>query len=152
MELTIFVVGLLAGVVSAREFTLYEHSNFGGATHRETRPNDDRCWNMNGAGDRASSVRGGGCTTFYRERDCRGHSWPNYGDAPTVPGALNDHIWSFRNRCQGCPDPFDTCQYTAEDGQCVFGYAACLQKMGCGGRAGEADCIGTATGCAIACG
>ncbi|KAH7171444.1 hypothetical protein EDB81DRAFT_877439 [Dactylonectria macrodidyma] len=151
MQLTAFVVTLLVAVVSARDFTLYEHSNFGGASHFENRFDDDACWNMNGKGDQASSVRGAGCTTFFRERDCQGSNWQNYGDASTVPEFLNDHIWSFRNRCYGCPDSFDPCQYVEDDGTCTFGYAACLQKMGCGGRSGEADCIGTATGCAIAC-
>lgn len=85
-------------------------------------------------------------THILSERDCKGSSWQNYGDAKTVPSFLNDHIWSFRNRCKGCPNSFDPCQYVEDDGTCSFGYAACLQKMGCGGRAGEADCAGTATG------
>jgi hypothetical protein len=67
-----------------------------------------------------------------------------------VPGFLENHIWSFRNKCpghqRGCPDPFSVCQYAQEDGSCAFGYAACLQKMGCNGKSGETDCIGTALG------
>ncbi|KAJ3523240.1 hypothetical protein NM208_g12526 [Fusarium decemcellulare] len=147
MQLTAFVANLLAAVVSARDFTLFEHSNFGGATHFENRFDDDACWNMNGKGDTASSHT----DSSTRERDCQGGQWQNYGDASTVPEFLNDHIWSFRNKCEGCPDPFDPCQYLEDDGTCSFGYAACMQKMGCGGKAGEADCLGTASGCAIAC-
>lgn len=48
----------------------------------------------------------------------------------------------------GCPDDFSPCQY-AEDDTCSVGYAACLQKMSCGGRSGDTDCIGTATGCSV---
>ncbi|KAK0742981.1 hypothetical protein B0T18DRAFT_447811 [Schizothecium vesticola] len=49
-----------------------------------------------------------------------------------------------------CSDPFSSCQY--QDGnECVYGYSACLQKFGCSGAAGGADCLGTALGCAIAC-
>ncbi|RYP00809.1 hypothetical protein DL765_010893 [Monosporascus sp. GIB2] len=110
MHLTAFVTALLAAVVSARDFTLYDDPNFGGASHFENRFDDDACWNMNGAGDKASSVRGAGCTTFFQERDCQGSSWQNYGDASTVPEFLNDHIWSFRNKCYGCPDISDPCQ------------------------------------------
>jgi hypothetical protein len=47
---------------------------------------------------------------------------------------------------QGCPDPFDSCQYAGDGGICEFGYAACLQKFGCSGQSGQADCIGLATG------
>ncbi|KAK5656743.1 hypothetical protein OQA88_4291 [Cercophora sp. LCS_1] len=46
---------------------------------------------------------------------------------------------------KGCPDPFSPCQYAEDDGSCSFGYAACLQKMGCDGRAGGLDCAGTAS-------
>ncbi len=91
MQLSVFVVTLLSAVVAARDFTLYDDVNFGGATHFENRWNDDACCienpfnssyqplemepatykaylvgNLNGAGDRASSVRGLGCTTFFR--------------------------------------------------------------------------------------
>ncbi|KAL1792968.1 hypothetical protein ACET3X_009475 [Alternaria dauci] len=52
---------------------------------------------------------------------------------------------------QGCPDPFNTCQYEDSEGICVYGYAACLQKMGCSGTAQQADCMGYASGCASAC-
>lgn len=85
-------------------------------------------------------------TSGNRERDCQGSNWQNYGDAATVPEFLNDHIWSFRNECYGCPNPFSPCQYTEDDGTCSFGYTACLQKMGCGNRAGEFDCGGHAAG------
>ena len=44
-----------------------------------------------------------------------------------------------------CPDPFSSCQYQDSDG-CVYGYSACLQKWGCSGAAGGADCIGIAFG------
>ncbi|KAF6831564.1 hypothetical protein CMUS01_07300 [Colletotrichum musicola] len=55
---------------------------------------------MNGKGDQASSVMGGpGCTTFFRNRDCQGDRWTQRGNAATVPGFLNDHIWSFTNKC-----------------------------------------------------
>ncbi|KAJ3532860.1 hypothetical protein NM208_g8248 [Fusarium decemcellulare] len=100
MQITLFAVTLLASVASAREFALFDDTNFNGASHREIRNNDAACWNLNGKGDRASSVGGdSGCTTFFRERDCRGSSWQQRGSAPTVPGFLNDHIWSFRNQC-----------------------------------------------------
>ncbi|KAJ4253800.1 hypothetical protein NW762_010195 [Fusarium torreyae] len=105
---------------------------------------------MHGGEFSASSVKGEGCTTFYRERFCEGESWQNYGDAASVPDFLNDHMWSFRNQCE-CPDPFNTCQYLGDDGICVFGFEACMQKMGCSGDAMAADCMGTASGCAIAC-
>ncbi|OWY50642.1 hypothetical protein AALT_g11889 [Alternaria alternata] len=32
-----------------------------------------------------------------------------------------------------------------DGGICEFGYAACLQKFGCSGQSGQADCIGLAT-------
>ncbi|KAK4171624.1 hypothetical protein QBC36DRAFT_365703 [Triangularia setosa] len=51
---------------------------------------------------------------------------------------------------RGCPKPSDPCQYAEDDGSCSYGYAACLQKMGCGGRAGELDCAGTATDAKVA--
>ncbi|KAK5661237.1 hypothetical protein OQA88_11130 [Cercophora sp. LCS_1] len=47
-----------------------------------------------------------------------------------------------------CPDPFSPCQYE-EDGECQFGYAACLQKMGCSNTPGGADCIGLSIGCLV---
>ncbi|KAL0930021.1 uncharacterized protein CTRU02_211234 [Colletotrichum truncatum] len=118
MQLTVFVTALLASVASARTFVLYEHANYGGAWSTENRGNDGTCWNLNGKGDKTSSVGGdSGCTTFYRqvyylnsfafyitdamnrERDCQGAQWQNRGSARTVPDFLNDHIWSFRNQC-----------------------------------------------------
>lgn len=85
MQLSLFTVTVLASLVGARDFTLYEHANYKGATHRETRNDDDACCalpmsvhkfqcpiandiigNMNGKGDKASSVKGKWCTTFYR--------------------------------------------------------------------------------------
>ncbi|KAK1836521.1 hypothetical protein QBC39DRAFT_378070 [Podospora conica] len=99
MQFPVVLAALLAAGVSARDFTLYSEVNFGGTAHRETRNDDAACWNLNGKGDTASSVRGGGCTTFFRERDCQGSNWQNRGDAFTVPAHLDNHIWSFRNRC-----------------------------------------------------
>ncbi|KAJ8108849.1 hypothetical protein OPT61_g7883 [Boeremia exigua] len=99
MQLTAILATLVAAA-AARDFTLYDEVNFGGNRHRETRNDDAACWNMNGAGDRASSVAGGrGCTTFYRDRDCRGSNWQQRGNAFTVPDFLDNHIYSFRNRC-----------------------------------------------------
>src|SRR5689334_14823623 len=46
----------------------------------------------------------------------------------------------------GCPNNLSPCQYIEDDGSCTYGYIACLQKMGCGGKAGDADCIGTSVG------
>lgn len=86
MQLTVFAAALLASVVSARSFTLYDDVNFGGVAHAENRNNDAACCmliiqplaqkesvtkqmpgNLNGAGDGASSVRGdSGCTTFFQ--------------------------------------------------------------------------------------
>jgi hypothetical protein len=43
MQLTIFVATLLASVVSARSFTLFDGINFGGTTHTENRLNDHAC-------------------------------------------------------------------------------------------------------------
>lgn len=43
MQLTVFVATLLASVVSARSFTLYDDVNFGGAAHSENRNNDAAC-------------------------------------------------------------------------------------------------------------
>nr|XP_036588003.1 uncharacterized protein CTRU02_02015 [Colletotrichum truncatum]KAF6799144.1 hypothetical protein CTRU02_02015 [Colletotrichum truncatum] len=68
MQLTVFVTALLASVASARTFVLYEHANYGGAWSTENRGNDGTCWNLNGKGDKTSSVGGdSGCTTFYRQ-------------------------------------------------------------------------------------
>lgn len=64
-------------------------------------------------------------------------------------GIAGGHCVAHDNKVEcvrGCPDPFSVCQYTNDDGTCAYGYAACLQKMGCDGRSGGADCIGTATG------
>ncbi|RBR14469.1 uncharacterized protein FIESC28_07705 [Fusarium coffeatum] len=103
MQFTLLTATLLASLVSARDFTLYNDANFKGGSHRETRGDDGACWNLNGKGDQASSVKGlNGCTTFFRERDCTGSSWNNWGDAATVPSFLNDHIWSFRNSDACC--------------------------------------------------
>lgn len=85
MQIIAVTITLLASLASARDFTLYDNSYWGGASHRETRNDDDACCivpgsllierylitdsiigNMNGKGDRASSVKGYGCTTFYR--------------------------------------------------------------------------------------
>ncbi|RGP73975.1 hypothetical protein FSPOR_1669 [Fusarium sporotrichioides] len=102
MQINILQIALFATMASAQQakFILYEHSNFGGSSHTETRNTGSDCWNMNGKGDQASSVRNyGTCTTFFRERDCKGSSWQQIGDASTVPSFLNDHIWSFRNQC-----------------------------------------------------
>ncbi|KAK3392533.1 hypothetical protein B0T20DRAFT_396166 [Sordaria brevicollis] len=103
MQLTTFIASLMlasAPAVQARFFTLYDDVNYGGQPHAENRPDGATCWNLNGAGDKASSVRGGsGCTTFFQNRDCQGSSWQQRGDAPTVPAFLNDHIWSYANRC-----------------------------------------------------
>ena len=43
---------------------------------------------------------------------------------------------AWLNGCKdtGCPDPSSTCQFLGADETCIFGYEACLQKMGCGGR------------------
>ncbi|WYZ42009.1 hypothetical protein EsH8_V_000904 [Colletotrichum jinshuiense] len=60
MQLTIFVTTLLAAAVSAREFILYDDTNYGGVGNAENRPNEARCWNLNGRGDKASSVRDSG--------------------------------------------------------------------------------------------
>ncbi|KAK4031957.1 hypothetical protein C8A01DRAFT_41603 [Parachaetomium inaequale] len=40
----------------------------------------------------------------------------------------------------GCAT-YEVCNISMEDGSCEWGPAACLEKMGCGGRAGEADCL-----------
>jgi hypothetical protein len=67
----------------------------------------------------------------------------NMADNPSLDCSNNNN----RVECKrGCPDPFSPCQYAETDGSCSKGYSACLQKMGCDGRSGGADCIGTATG------
>ncbi|CVK84844.1 uncharacterized protein FMAN_01770 [Fusarium mangiferae] len=114
MQIITVTAALFASLALARDFTLYDNSYFGGASHRETRNDDDACWNMNGKGDRASSVKGYGCTTFYRERDCKGDKWENVHDASTVPSFLNDHIWSFRNKCKCDYKARDTCVTACE--------------------------------------
>ena len=81
-----------------------------------------------------------------RERDCQGSNWQQVGDAATVPEFLNDHIWSFRNKCYDCPNPFSPCQYAEDDGSCSFGEVACMQKIGCGNRAEQLDCLGAWAG------
>ena len=40
----------------------------------------------------------------------------------------------------GC-ERYDLCNLSQEDGSCKWGPAACMEKMGCGGRAGDADCL-----------
>ncbi|KAI9162752.1 hypothetical protein HJFPF1_04343 [Paramyrothecium foliicola] len=100
MQFNALAITLLASVAAARDFALFDEANFQGVAHLEARIDDNACWPLNGKGDRASSVAGGaGCTTFFRERDCRGANWQQRGAAPTVPSFLNDHIWSFRNQC-----------------------------------------------------
>ncbi|KAL6924120.1 hypothetical protein ACHAPO_011209 [Fusarium lateritium] len=102
MQINLLKIAFFASMASAQQvkFTLYEHSNFGGASHSETKNLGSDCWNLNGKGDTASSVKNlGTCTTFFRERDCQGANWQQVGDAATVPDFLNDHIWSFRNQC-----------------------------------------------------
>jgi hypothetical protein len=86
MQLTLLVATLFASAASARVFTIYSNSNFWGLYEVEKRGNDNTCcmwllisrrvhdWvlttyitgNLNGKGDSASSVRGDGCSTFYR--------------------------------------------------------------------------------------
>ncbi|KAJ4179977.1 hypothetical protein NW767_014495, partial [Fusarium falciforme] len=67
MQITLFTITLLASVASARDFVLFDDANYNGAAHIEARNNDAACWNLNGKGDRASSVGGdAGCTTFFR--------------------------------------------------------------------------------------
>lgn len=51
---------LLISAASARQFTLFDNANYGGASHTENRNNDNACWNLNGKGDRASSVKSAG--------------------------------------------------------------------------------------------
>lgn len=43
MQLTIVLATLLASMVSARSFTLYDDVNFGGAAHNEDRNDDAAC-------------------------------------------------------------------------------------------------------------
>ena len=43
MKVTAFVATLLVAVVSARDFTVYEHSEFRGETHPEGREDADTC-------------------------------------------------------------------------------------------------------------
>ena len=40
----------------------------------------------------------------------------------------------------GC-ERYDVCNLSQEDGSFKWGPAACMEKMGCGGRAGDADCL-----------
>lgn len=76
---------LLISAASARQFTLFDNANYGGASHTESRNNDNACWNLNGKGDRASSVKSAGsgssgsngCTTFFRYVLLRPVSSPN---------------------------------------------------------------------------
>ncbi|CCC05614.1 hypothetical protein SMACR_09639 [Sordaria macrospora] len=86
MQLTTFIASLMlasAPAVQARFFTLYDDINYGGQPHAENRPDGATC-----------------CTLFLcLNRDCQGSSWQQRGDAPTVPAFLNDHIWSYANRC-----------------------------------------------------
>ncbi|KAF1828812.1 hypothetical protein BDW02DRAFT_511411 [Decorospora gaudefroyi] len=78
MHFSTAVVIMLASTASARVFTLYDDINFGGNSHRETRNDDAAC-----------------CI----ERGCTGSNWQQRGNAFTVPGFLDNHIWSFRNQC-----------------------------------------------------
>lgn len=48
------------------------------------------------------------------ERDCKGDKWENVHDASTVPSFLNDHIWSFRNKCKCDWKARDKCVSTCE--------------------------------------
>ncbi|SPJ75746.1 uncharacterized protein FTOL_05477 [Fusarium torulosum] len=126
MQFTLLTVTFLTSLASARDFTLYDDANWKGAAHTETRWDDNACWNLNGKGDQASSVGGRlGCTTFFRERDCTGASWDNWGDAATVPSFLNDHIWSFRNSDKCCDnDGRALCLATCTSGCAVLGNGA----------------------------
>ncbi|KAK4120392.1 hypothetical protein N657DRAFT_625329 [Parathielavia appendiculata] len=81
MQLTLFIAIILASVTSARDFTLYDDVNYGGAAHRETR-------NSNAA-----------CCMLTIHRDCQGSNWLQRGIALTVPAHLSNHIWSFHNQC-----------------------------------------------------
>ncbi|KAL6704256.1 hypothetical protein ACN47E_008424 [Coniothyrium glycines] len=102
MQLTLLATALFASAASARVFYLYDEANFGGAWSKEDRPSDGACWNLNGKGDKTSSIsadRQYECTTFYRERDCQGSQWKFTSNAATIPGFLNDHVWSYAAKC-----------------------------------------------------
>ncbi|KAJ4304849.1 hypothetical protein N0V90_000377 [Kalmusia sp. IMI 367209] len=100
MKFIVIAAALLAPMVAARQFTIFDDRNYEGTGHAENRPDGGPCWNLNGAGDRGSSVRGGsGCTTFFQQRDCTGASWKQRGNAATVPQFLEDHMWSYINSC-----------------------------------------------------
>jgi hypothetical protein len=43
MQLIVFVATLLASVISARSFVLYDEINYGGAVHAENRNDDAAC-------------------------------------------------------------------------------------------------------------
>lgn len=85
MQIVLSAVIFLALVASARDFVLYDDANYGGAAHIEACNNDAACCmsclsldmeiliikdiigNLNGKGDRASSLGGdAGCTIFFR--------------------------------------------------------------------------------------
>lgn len=43
MQIITVTVALFASLALARDFTLYDNSYWGGASHRETRNDDDAC-------------------------------------------------------------------------------------------------------------
>jgi len=45
-----------------------------------------------------------------------------------------------------CEDPTSPCTHYDDEKGCQRGYAACLERMGCGGKAQDLDCVGTSLG------
>ncbi|KAF9406829.1 hypothetical protein BGZ76_006258 [Entomortierella beljakovae] len=104
MKSTLACITLLAACLSASQaVTLYEHSDFQGAS--ASYANRCGCTNTVDFNDRASSARIPlEKITFYEHRDCSGRSKTWNGDVDTPPSnfaldGLNDMISSFSINC-----------------------------------------------------
>ena len=84
-------------------FTIYEDVNLQGAEHWDyQKPDPNVCWNLNGKGDKGSSVTvwgDGACIRFFRERDCQGQDFKARGTVWAVPDYMNDHMYSYIHWC-----------------------------------------------------
>ncbi|KAF2747520.1 hypothetical protein M011DRAFT_526130 [Sporormia fimetaria CBS 119925] len=73
MKITFFAAVAFASVASAREFVIFEHTNFRGSqwTEKNYAP---ACISIGAHGRKASSIstKASGCTTFYNQPNCQG--------------------------------------------------------------------------------
>jgi hypothetical protein len=107
---------------------------------------DRRGWREGGVF--ASGVGANGDNVRYAIMDKTNRA--SYIVLDPATGALGAWLNGCDNGCRDrfqpcCPDPFSPCEYLSDEG-CDFGYSACLQKMGCSNKPGEADFIGVGIG------